>query len=329
MYYDIKDRIHRLRAINIIIGGRGIGKTYSALSFMMEQEQPFIYLRNTDVQMQESSTTFGNPFKRLNRDKNRYYEMVSERRHYLIQDKPPEQDPLLVGYGAALSTFSNLRGVDLSDCGWCVFDEFIERRSLSFKQFDAFAGFYETVNRNREIQGEEPFRVILLSNSQTLQNDILAGYGLITKITEMIKNGERIYSSGALYLELPSVEISTLKKETANYKLISGSAAAREALENEFVYDSMRGVGRRPLQEYRPLCIASGERGSVAYYKHKSDGSIYVCQTPSWSCKLYDKDQYMLFMKEYGLQLREYAIRGKMTYENYQVKIISEELLKS
>lgn len=328
MYYDIRSRLSRLKAINIIIGGRGIGKTYSALSFMLEQPEPFIYLRNTDVQMQESASVFGNPFKRLNKDLGRCVSLDAEKRHYLITEQPPEEDKKIIGYGSALSTFSNLRGVDLSDCRWGVFDEFIERRTLSFKQFDAFAGFYETVNRNREIQGEEPFKVILLSNSQTLQNDILAGYGLINKITEMIKNGERIFSNRDIYLELPTVEISALKKDTANYRLIAGSGAAREALENEFTYDSMSGVGSRPVNEYIPVCLYNNKGDCITFYRHKSKGTLYAAARFDWSCKVYDADKYLLFLREYGLTFKEYYIRGRIEYDSYETKIKVENLLK-
>lgn len=329
MYYDIKTRLNRLRSINIIIGGRGIGKTYSALRFMMEQSEPYIYMRNTDVQMQESASVFGNPFKRLNRDLNRAVTLEAEKRHYLITEEIPEEGKKIEGYGAALSTFTNLRGVDLSDCKWCIFDEFIERRTLTFKQFDAFQGFYETVNRNRELQGEQPFKVILLSNSQTLQNDILAGYGLINKITEMVKNGEKIYSNRDLYLELPSVEVSEMKKDTANYRLIAGSGAAREALENEFIYDSMAGVGPQPINEFIPVCIAAVDKNDyITFYRHKSNGTIYAAHRFDGNCRQYDADRYMLFLHDLGMQLREYRLRGRMLFDEYQTKILTDKLLK-
>ena len=34
-FFDINDYIDQLKAIGIIIGGRGIGKTYSAFSFLL------------------------------------------------------------------------------------------------------------------------------------------------------------------------------------------------------------------------------------------------------------------------------------------------------
>lgn len=325
-YYDIRKRADKLRAINIIIGGRGIGKTYSALSFMLDQPEPFIYLRNTAVQMDESCSQFGNPFKRLNKDLDLNIMMEAEKRHYLIYDKTCEEKEL-IGYGAALSTFSNMRGVDLSDVRYVVFDEFIERRRLGFDQFSAFAGFYETVNRNRELQGEEPLKVILLSNSQTLKNEILAAYGLTQRIVNMIRNHETTYTTKELYLELPTSEVSTAKAETANYKLIAGTAAAREALENEFTADSFRNIQRLPKQELKPVCMFSSDVGTIAIWQHKSRNIRYVCTWPDFNVRLYDQHDHMLFMREHGLLLREYSIRGKLYYEDYNCKVISDKIL--
>ena len=189
-WYDIRKVEDKLSAVNIIIGGRGIGKTYSALSFVLEKQKPFIYLRNTDVQLKECITGFGNPFKRLNMDTGSDIFFKSEKSHSLIYDGSRE-DGQPIGYGLALSTFENLRGVDLSDVVYVIFDEFIEKRSLTFRQFECFISFYETVNRNRELLGEKPLCCILLSNSQRLSNPILAGYGIIPTIENMIRTGQK------------------------------------------------------------------------------------------------------------------------------------------
>lgn len=326
-YYDIREQSWRHEAICVIIGGRGIGKTYSAAKFLLEEKKPFLYLRNTQTQMDECATAFGNPFKRISLDMDRDVRLVAEKKHYLVYDYTnPERE--LIGYGAALSTFSNLRGVDLSDVRYVLFDEFIERRTLSFNQFDAFQQMYETINRNRELQGEEPLRCYLLSNSQTLRNDILLGYGLVDRIQKMIAAGEKIYREPGLYVELPTADISELKKETANYKLISGSNAAREALENEFTYDSYKNVGKRPLQEYLPLCYAEIPGAAVYFYKHKSSPQFYAAQVPNMSGRMYDQDKYNLFLREFGLLLRSAAIRGKVFYESYEVKLMCMNLLR-
>ena len=41
-------------------------------------------------------------------------------------------------------------------------------------KFMLFFNLYETVNRNRELEGKEPVKVYMLSNSTSLDNEILA-----------------------------------------------------------------------------------------------------------------------------------------------------------
>lgn len=323
-WFDIRKCLRSDCFLYIIIGGRGIGKTYSALSYLMEEKQPFIYLRNTDTQISESASVFGNPFKKLNNDRGLDYRLESEKKHYLINEYIDNQKQLR-GYGAALSTFGNLRGVDLSDVKYFILDEFIERRTLSFKQFDAFQGFYETVNRNRELSGERPLTGFLLSNAQTLNNDILLGYGLVNKITQLYKDGRHSFAENGLYFEIPESNVSEAKQNTANYKLISGTDIAREYLKNEFSHDNFTNIKKMPIQEFKPLAVLSLKDGGCTFYKHKSRGLIYAAQRPEWRVKIYDKQ--ILFMREIGLDLRQYSIRNKIFYDTFETRLFVDRVL--
>ena len=323
-WYDIKKFEKKLRAINIIIGGRGIGKTYSALSYLIEKEEPFIYLRNTDVQLKECITSFGNPFKRWNLDHNRNIFFKSEKSHSLIYDGDRE-DGSAIGYGLALSTFENLRGVDLSDVKYVLFDEFIEKRSLSFRQFECFVSFYETVNRNRELLNEDPLCCILLSNSQKLANPILAGYGLIPVIENMIRTGQKDFRQGGMYVSLPESEVSDLKKNTANYQLINGTKIADEALNNKFAFDSFYGVKKQNINEYMPVC----QIDDIYIYRHKSSGQLYACMIQAQNIPVFtSRDNLTAFYRAYGVKLLDAASKGKLIYADFITKTMLLEILK-
>lgn len=323
-FYNIASLSDKLQAVSIIIGGRGIGKTYSAFSFLdADDKKPFIYMRNTDVQLQESCTAFGNPFKRWAADHGRVINMEMEKKHALIYEYEGEERKI-IGYGVALSTFENLRGVDLSDVKYVLFDEFIERRKYTFKQFECFVNFYETVNRNRELLGESPLICILLSNSQKLDNPILAGYDLITIIEGMIKRGEKIFRKEGLFLNLPSSEISELKRETSNYKLIKGSKIADEALNNAFAFDSFYGVVKRPLKEYIGICAID----DIYIYKHKSNGKYYACRSVCKNVKEFSsRDQRSLFLRTYGRGLEIAGATGDLEYSDFLVKSKLAEIM--
>lgn len=317
-WYDIASVSHKLTAINIIIGGRGIGKTYSALNYIIKTGDPFIYMRNTDVQLKECITSFGNPFKRWNTDHNRIIYFKSEKSHSLIYEDIENEEVIQpIGYGLALSTFENLRGVDLSDVKIVLFDEFIEKRSLSFKQFESFVSFYETVNRNRELLGEDPLKVILLSNSQSLNNPILAGYGLIPIIENMIRRGQKEYKKPGLYLSLPESEVSEAKRNTANYQLINGTKIADEALNNTFAFDSFYGIKKRNLQEYIPIL----QIDEIYLYKHKHSGTLYASHKQALNIRTFSsRDNLTAFLRSFGRRLMDAASTGKLEYEDFVIK---------
>ena len=321
-WYDISKK--RLSAINIIIGGRGIGKTYSALTYIINTGKPFIYLRNTDVQLKECLTGFGNPFKRWNKDHNKEIFFKSEKGHSLIYD-PDLEDGQPIGYGLALSVFENLRGVDLSDVEYVLFDEFIEKRALSFRQFECFISFYETVNRNRELLGENPLQCILLSNSQKLANPILAGYNLIPIIENMIRTGQQEYRNKGLYINLPQSSVSELKKQTANYQLINGTKVADEALNNAFAFDSFYGIKKRNISEYIPIC----QIDDIYIYRHKSKTLLYACHSQAQNVPVFSsRDNLTAFIRAYGFKLLDAASKGFLEYADFVTKNSLLEIIK-
>lgn len=324
-FFDIRRFMDEVRAIGIVIGGRGIGKTYSSIDFCIDgQDKRFIYMRNSVVQLEESCGEFGNPFKRWAADHGRTVFMEKEKNHALIYEDL-EDGQKCIGYGVALSTFENLRGVDLSDVDYVLFDEFIERKKFTFDQFAAFQHFYETVNRNRELFGEPPLKCILLSNSQKLDNPILAGYGLIPVIEGMVRSGQKKYKNKGLMVLLPESDISDLKAQTENYKLINGSKIADENLKNKFAYDSFYGIKKRPLKEYTAICCID----DVYIYKHKSNGKFYACHTRSDGVREFDsKDNRIIFYRTYGRFLELAAANGTLEYSDFVVKTKLFDILK-
>lgn len=327
-WYKIPDN-DKLRPFTFVIGGRGIGKTYSAIEKgVLEYENAFLYLRNTKEQLQESCGAFGNPFKKWAADHNQDIRLERERNHAVIRKYITEGNKTSfqeIGAGANLSTFENLRGVDLSNIGYILHDEFIENRTLSFDQFQSFLHMYETVNRNRELEGRPPVICLLLSNAQRLGNPILRGFNLIPIIEGMQKSGQRSYASGNIRIELPFSDVSEEKRKTALYQATAGTSFESEALDNNFINDSFSGVKKVNINEYTPLFSIDG----IYIYKHKSDIFYYACSIPAKNVIHYRSvDNYVVFYRLYGLQLKLAYGSNKMYFEDYSTKIDLLNLLK-
>ena len=322
-WFDVAKYDTKLRANNFFIGGRGIGKTFSAFSYIYKL-QPFIYVRNTEVQLDECSSEFGNPFKKWNKVTGHNIRMRKEKKHSLIVEDEGDNEHV-IGYGASLSGQGALRGIDMSDVKIGVLDEFIELKNLQFNQGAAYDQLYETVNRNRELEGEGPFKFLLLSNAQRLNNSILARKDLITPIEGMMKSGQETWSRGDSFVCLPVCEVSDLKAQTAFYSAIKGSKTYAEAIENKFANDSFYAIKKRPLAEYIGVC----QIDDIYIYKHKSNGKYYACSSQCLNIPVFSsKDNFSLFYRTYGRQFDIMASCGDLECSDFTIKSRLYEILR-
>lgn len=329
-WLEIRNYEKKFRPLTFFIGGRGIGKTYSSIQYLVERGDLFLYLRNTQTQIDESCSLMGNPFLRYNQDHGRNIKLVPEKKHFLIVDEvenPEDEKPVqkLIGYAAALSTFENLRGVDMSDVKYVLFDEFIEKRTLSFNQFDSFSHMYETVSRNRELLGDPPLICFMLSNSQSLFNPILQGYGIVHQIEKMIVYGQDTHTDQDYFVCLcKDQEVSQKKQNTALYRLARNSHIYRENIENDFVNDDFSGIESVNLREYTPLCCYD----DIFIYKHKSQPIYHVTWT-SGTCQHFQESERSLFLRSFGASLRMLIPLNKVTFSDASIKHkLEREVLK-
>ena len=322
-WFDIAKYETKFRANTFFIGGRRIGKTFSTFSYMYDK-QPFLYARNTDVQLDECCSEFGNPFKKWNKVMGHDLHMKKEKKHALILEGEGDNEHV-VGYGAALSNVGPLRGVDLSDVKIGVLDEFIEKRTLNFNQGAFYDDFYETVNRNRELEGEEKFICILLSNAQALNNSILARKDLIGPIEQMMNSNQQTWSRGDSFICLPESEVSELKANTEFYKDIKGSKTYAEAISNKFANDSFYAIKKRPLREYVGVC----QIDEIYIYKHKSNGKYYACNSQCLNVPTFtSKDNFSLFYRTFGKQFDLMASCGDLECSDFTTKCRLYEILR-
>lgn len=308
----------------IIIGARGIGKSYSSLSYPVEENIRFMYMRNTWTQIKECATEFGNPFKRLNIDKGWNIRIEIEKDHGLIMDYSDNDNVKCLGYACDLATFNDLKGVDLSDVDLIFFDEFSEVRKLMFDQFEAFQRMYETVNRSRELFGRPPLLVVLASNSDSLANPILMGYNLVPLIEGMIKSGQTKLKVNDIYLMMPKAKISELKAKTTHYQGLKGTKAYENAINNEFAYDSQYGIHKRKLVEYKPLVMID----DIYIYKHKSQNKYYACSSQFTNMPEFtSKDNKLAFYRAYGRSLSLACATGQLEFSDFVIKTKLSKIL--
>ena len=323
-YFDISKYYGRAVFL-AVYGGRGVGKTYSGLKMGLENKIKILYLRRTDKQLELSFSKVCNPYKTLNADTGRNVTVKTEGGISYASDS--SQPSEIIAYGASLSTFYNIRGIDFSDVECILFDEF-QRRSNERpikNEGQAFLDLYESVSRNRELQGKEPLRVIFLSNAVSVYSEILVEFGLENVVERMMFSGqERMYipdKSFELLVIGDRLGISLKKAETALYRAIE-SDYKDFAIGNRFTDDSFYNVRKVNLKEYCPRFSVD----NIYFYTHKSKCIWHAAYSRS-DCPHFDKDNMVIFKRQHYPSLREAFMENKITYRTYSIKKSVEKII--
>lgn len=307
-----------------VVGPRGTGKTYGVMKWMIEHKQRFIYLRRLKTQLDECKKESGNPFKKLNFDLDVNIKPYAAAGAVLFNYE--ERGGENVAAGVALSVVANIRGVDYSDYDYIVFDEFISsdgERPIR-NEFQAFLNFYETVNRNRELDGKPAVKCVMLGNANRISNAYFTGWKCMRRVLNMIKGRQCVWRTDdrtrmvILLLESP---ISDKKKETVLYQNANADFI-RMALDNAFRTDETK-IRSEPLREFVHLVSV----GEIGIYKHKSQRRYYVsatvCKEPYYDAfgiglKMFQQDFYMLRIY--------YMVNKTFTFESFECELLFREL---
>lgn len=312
-----------------VVGGRGTGKTYGALLEIAfnHPDGKFMFIRRQQNQVNAIKKPDFSPFKKLNADYGfdvGVEPVVENVSKFVYNDNT-------IGYLAALATFANVRGFDGSDITNIIYDEFIpERHERPIKaEADALFNLYETINRNREINNDKPARLWCLANANDLGNPVFMSLKLVTVAERMREVEREIYidtKRGFMLLLLEHSPISEQKRQTALYRLTSGSDFEKMSIDNDFVQAEIMNIKSKKLREYKPLVKV----GEIVVYKHKSAKQYYVTThasgkyedmgTGEISFKRFNSKYYYLWNAYFDLRI---------TFENYYVERLFVNICKT
>lgn len=303
-----------------VVGARGVGKTYGLFKDLITRGEKFIYLRRLKSQIDQCAKLEGNPFKKLNTDLNLDIKPFSS--GGIVTFRDTDRDGTIISTGVALSVVANIRGIDFSDYNYIVFDEFIAsscERPIK-NEFEAFLNFYETVNRNREIEGKPAVKCFMLGNANTIINPYFSSWHLMKTALRMIQGKQMVWRSSdnsrmlVLLLDSP---ISRKKRDTVLYSN-ADEDFLNMALDNSFRTDETN-IRSEPLAEYQHIVSV----GEIGIYRHKSERKYYVSSTQGNSpyydsfgigLKMFQTDYYMLRV--------HYMVSKNVWFESFELEVI-------
>lgn len=243
LYWDIKRTLSYNCLFNFIIGMRGVGKTYGALKYCIQNfkdkqkhgiNSQFMYVRRLKSEL-EKLTIMRNG-RLFNAVKNEFPcdTLKAESNTLYFGDK-------IMGYAQPLSTASILKSDAFPDVDIIIFDEFIIDASGTYHylkdEVRKFLDLYETIARGRDVI------VLFLSNAVSIANPYFDYFHLNKPINGDI---QRFGNSKDILVEFTKNEaLSTLKKQTRFGQIIGGSEYSDYAYDNEWLLDNVDFIEKK------------------------------------------------------------------------------------
>ena len=334
-------------AFCFFIGGRGIGKTFSTLLHHREEylggnTGRIIYMRISGAELDGASTPDDNPYKKINHKCGCDVEFLPAKKAkgYRICDlvRDPETGQIVketqIGVGRSLASFHNLRGVDFYDYDLIYFDEFIPRqgvrRTPEIKMAgEFFAEAYETINRNRELEGEPPVKCIFTANAFALDSSILIYFDLIRVVQHMQQTGQKRFTDRerSIYIELcEAPEVTEAKSETVLYKMLRKNKEFIDVtLSNKFVDRALSVIAQVPINEYVPIV----QYEDITIFKHKATGELYAAGAVDRASQKYYNDTKQKFLRRYYTFLKVAMAENVIKFDSADTYYKLERILET
>ena len=326
IYVDIENS--DLTNLNIIIGARGPGKTFSVLKHRIKdsdedetENSKFIWLRDTERIIDKIAA--GNSLTAPIEAKEEgfpHVEIIKSGGNYRFIKDPKSDNYKYLGYLMALSTFHNARGLSYEDVIDITWDEFIPEEGTIIKknQGQIFLNMYESVNRNRELEDppKPPVRITFLSNAEDIYSDVLEDLGVSYILEDMSINGTQTYRDDDIWIELlDAKEFREKKKDTFIYRINKNEKFKEKALNNKFINN--KALIKRNVNYKGATGLFNLSNRYVLI--QLADGTLYW-KLGTWKgIMTYDMDndqEAMLYRLLFNDKLRLRYIAGQMFFDS-------------
>ena len=326
MYYDITKILTYNAFINILIGERGVGKTYSVSKFVTKQyinkKYEFAYIRRYKSEISKSARHFFDALKVNNE---------FPKHELLVKGSTFQIDGLTAGYSMPLTTAQSLKSVNFSKVKYIIFDEFIVengRNNYLKNEVEIFLGLIETIARMRDV------KIFMLGNAVTQFNP----YFMFFNLTLPYNNDIKTFKDGLILVQyMENLEYRKNKKESKFGKLVEGTEYEDYAINNSFRLENNDFISKKSgsskfsfAMKYKDniLGVWLDYNNGCVYvsFDYDKNGCIFACTNEDHSpntmllsvAKKYRG--FKLFIDNYKL--------GNVFFENNKIKSISNEIIR-
>lgn len=324
--------------INIVAGGRGIGKTYGALKLAIrhgiERGEEFVYLRRYKSEIQKSSATF---FTAVSAEFPDYDLRVNggqgEFAHVSTRDDT-KREWKVVCYFVALTQAQSYKGSDFTNVTKIIFDEFITEKGGQYRpsETDMLINFLSTADRY-----QDRAIVIMLANAVSIMNPYFIDWEIDPSDNKdgwvRRKVGDL---NGAIVAHFPDSEAfkSSIYK-TRLGKFIKGTDYAKYAVDNQFDDNKKSLVELKDPDAYYALSIST-QRGRFSVWHNVYTDEFYAQRKQPKKTRDYTldtervaRDVKLLTYNDPKLQMMRRAFNeGNMTFDNPRTRNVFAMVFK-
>ena len=287
IYYDPSSILGSPSPVNMVVGARGIGKTYSLLKAFtkayIKTGAKFIYLRRYQTEIDDlmkvengiigglvGNNEFPNKVLRVYGD---WIQMSDPPTYVDVKGKRvAKYDWKTYGYIMALSTAQNRKGSEDKDIKYIFFDEFIREQKVPgylAGEVNILMNLWETYDRR-----ESRVKIVMASNSVSIVNPYFEAWG-IKDYTPGLYRYKRGRSS--VTLEIPdSTKYKAAKRDSTISAFTEGTTYDSYASGNEFKDNTDYLVGKKtPRAHFMWAIKAMGK--TYAIWLDVEGGCYYCC----------------------------------------------------
>ena len=242
IYYSPERILSYNALLNIIIGERGVGKTYGFKTFavkrFLNKNKQFAYIRryDTDLEASVGSSNDNKFFEQIKKEfPNSQFKIAKNKkvRKLYIDNK-------ICGYALPLSAADSLKSSSYENVDTIIYDEFMLKEGSSQHYLknepEIILDLIETIGRLRDI------RVYCLGNAISSTSPLMAYFDVTLPYNTDIK----LFKDGTIAIEyIKNEKYREIKKASRFGKLIDGTKYGKYAIDNEFLTDSKAFIKKK------------------------------------------------------------------------------------
>ena len=310
--------------LNIIIGERGVGKTYGmkkySINRFLKKGKQFVYIRRyeTDLEASIGSTNDNKFFEQVkNEFPDHTFKIVKSKkvRKLIIDNK-------VCGYALPLSSADSLKSSTYDNVDTIIYDEFMLKEGSSQHYLrnepEVILDLIETVARLKDV------KIFLLGNAISSTAPIMSYFNVTLPYNSDIK----LFKNGLILVNyIKNEKYREVKKATKFGKLIEGTRYSKYAIDNEFLTDSKSFI--RKKSESRFYFIFTLNNKDYGVWRDKED-YIYISDDIDPNCPLKfaldidDHDESTIFLKirtnPYMVTIISHYRMAKLCFESQAIK---------